>query len=120
MYLMYYLNEKGERIYTLKVTTTCELIKVHCKFLSLILILLFLFTETNTRQLPDRNSSSCSILAGGQIFSSPTHHQEALQDLDNAVEESCLLSGTFFSKPLQWHRAMLRSRSLYLLINNYE
>ena len=72
MYLMYYLNEKGERMYTLKVSSEVK----NTRALSINFAVNS--TEKGTEHFAHTNSASSSILARRQIFPTQIDHQEAI------------------------------------------
>lgn len=104
---MYYLNEKGARIYTLKVKWwKLEMQDLKTNYV-------YLITEKNTnRWLPDFHSSSRSLLTWRQIFSPPTDHQEAIWNVVNTKEGESTVEYLLLLTILPWHLDSWRSRVL--------
>lgn len=83
MYLMYTLNENGERVYTLKVS------QMPCSLL--VLLLIHIFLEKDSRRPSDRVCPSCTLLPRRQIFTSADNNQETLRTSFDPAAATCLL-----------------------------
>ena len=89
MYLMYYLNEKGDRVYTLKVWT-CIAQWLKCARI-LKIANWIIWVEGRSQRHAHQVCSPSTFLSWRQVLSSTYHYQEAFQDLAYSDACSCLV-----------------------------
>ena len=92
MHLMYYLDEKGQRIYTLKVRVFHHY-RICSSYIQALCtrcihtpdkIIANAVAERNAGRQAHRIRASCALLSRRQVFETPAHLQEALRLAANA------------------------------------